>query len=322
MPRPASPERISEICENYNKMGLEFTCRKFGIKDKTVMDYVKIGEDNQPSGEDKVKSSLIKKISEKFTVEELQAIAKGHLSQKQYSIPKIDFSGDTYTFGYFTDSHMGSIYFKEHWFDAMVKEFEKSNVQSIMCSGDITDGMTGDQKRGQIYELTHIGYTAQKKYAIEQINKFSGTSFYTVDGNHDRWFIKGSGAIIAEDICASIKNGHFCGHDTADVELNNCKIRLWHGEDGSSYATSYRVQKIVESFQGGDKPNVLLCGHTHKQIQMLERNIHCFSGGCLCSQSGWMRSKRLAAHPGFWIITLTFCEGGIGKVTSSWHSFF
>jgi len=116
----------------------------------------------------------------------------------------------------------------------------------------------------------------------------------------------------------------YLGHDEGDITLSTAPvtIRLWHGEDGSSYAHSYRIQKIVESFTGGDKPHVLFCGHAHKHTYMFERHIHCIGAGSMQTQSKWMRGKRLASHTGFWIIKMVVNDKGVGSFAPQWFPFY
>lgn len=129
--------------------------------------------------------------------------------------------------------------------------------------------------------------------------------------------------MIVKDIDKQLDNFHFLGHDEGDIMLNdNTTIRLWHGEDGNSYALSYRVQKILESLQGGDKPSIMFCGHTHKYVKLFERNVHAISAGCIEDQTKWMRGKRLAANPGFGIYEITFNKTGITKLSETFYPFY
>ena len=162
----------------------------------------------------------------------------------------------------------------------------------------------------------------KKKYAIEQLSKCK-YPMYLIDGNHDRWFIKNSGAYIVQDICENLENCMFLGNDEGDLVVNNVIIKLWHGEDGNSYSLSYRIQKIIEAFVGGQKPQILLCGHVHKALYLpCERNIHAFGTGALSRQSKWMRSKRLANHAGFWIIEFTYNEKGVSDCSEKFYNFY
>jgi len=82
------------------------------------------------------------------------------------------------------------------------------------------------------------------------------------------------------------------------------------------------VQKIIEAFTGGEKPNVLLTAHTHKALYLFDRNIHAVSTGSIQRQSGFMRYKRLAAHTGFWIIGGKIRDGEIVQFTPTWYPFY
>jgi len=122
----------------------------------------------------------------------------------------------------------------------------------------------------------------------------------------------------------SYKTGaHYLGSDEGDISLKGkAIIKLWHGEDGSSYATSYRLQKLIESLTGGEKPNLLLAGHTHKMAYIFERHVHTFSGGALSTQSSWMRGKRLPNHTGFWIIDVWVGKRGITKCGGIFYPYY
>ena len=264
-----------------------------------------------------------KKIREKFTNKEIDQLAKGERVLPR-TIKEITFDGTKFVFAHITDTHMGSIFFKEQIWNAIIKEIERRNVDAVFHTGDITEGLSM-KRMDAVYDLTHIGYAQQKRYAVEMLNQIE-KPIYAVSGNHDRFYLKSAGAYIVEDIAQECKHLEYLGEDVADFILSNndrpIKIRLWHGEDGSSYATSYRVQKIAESFTGGDKPNVLLLGHTHKQLYMIERNIHCQSGGAVSTQSNWMRSKKMANHTGFWITEMEYNERGITRYTPTFYPFY
>ena len=264
-----------------------------------------------------------KSLREKFSEYEIKQLAKGErIAPRQTK--KIQFNGTRFRFAHITDTHMGSAFFKESIWDAIVEEINGQNLDAVFHTGDVTEGLS-TKRMDAVYDLTHIGYGQQKAYAVECLQRINAP-VYGISGNHDRFYLKSAGAFIVSDIANELDNFEYLGEDVADFVLSNngrpIKIRLWHGEDGSSYATSYRVQKIIESLTGGDKPNVLLVGHTHKQIYMFDRNIHCISGGAVTTQSNWMRSKRMANHTGFHIVGMEFNERGITKFTPTFYPFY
>lgn len=110
------------------------------------------------------------------------------------------------------------------------------------------------------------------------------------------------------------------GEWEADIKLApNVIMKLFHGNDGTAYADSYKLQKLIESFQGGKKPNIVLSGHYHKQVAIFRRNVFGFECGTLCGQTKFMRGKKLPAHMGFGIIELWVNKTGIARLR---HEFF
>jgi predicted phosphodiesterase len=261
-----------------------------------------------------VKANTLKQLESRYSREELEALAKGRSTPLVNSARKmVDFTGETLTIGYYTDTHIGSKYFSENWFRSMWDEFKRQKIDMAIHSGDVFEGMTA--RLGHVFECGQVGFQAQKEYGTKIYTKYAiKKPHYFIDGNHDRWFSKANGANIVADFCTEMKYTYL-GQDEGDIILDKygITIRAWHGEDGNSYATSYRIQKIVESFSGGEKPHVLLTGHTHKALYALIRNIHCISGGAMSRQSKWMRGKRIENHAGFWVIKI-----GLGKNDVKW----
>lgn len=233
---------------------------------------------------------------------------------------KVDFTGKRIKFAHITDTHIGSKYFDENWFDSAIKQMKKENIDFCFHTGDIVEGMSG--RAGHIYELSHLGYQAQKEEAVKQLSKIDFCPIFGIDGNHDRWFKKSAGCVIGLDLQNRLDNFTYLGADNGVVNIAGCEFMLWHGEDGSSYAHSYRLQKLVEAFQGGEKPNILLAGHTHKQCYIFERNVQVLSGGALSRQSGWMKSTRKPNHSGFWIAEAVINGGNVVNLTTTWYPFY
>jgi predicted phosphodiesterase/transposase len=318
-------ERAEDVISYLKKHGKEKTKKDFGFSDDTIERYLRAVKQNGWDDLDSSKTKSIAKILDQYTDAELRTIANGrggHVMQpRMCSVPEISFEGQRVRVGTLTDTHIGSVYFdKKRLFQAF-DEFRKEKVDFITHSGDVTEGMS--HRPGHIYELNQIGYNAQKKEAIDLFGQWTDTPIYAIDGNHDRWFIKSNGALMVSDIDDSLKNFHFIGHDEGSISLKNKAIlTLWHGEDGASYATSYRIQKIVEALSGGSKPSAMIFGHDHKYINMFERFIYCTGAGCIESQSKWMRGKRISAHTGFCINDYWVNKSGICKMSHTWYPFY
>jgi predicted phosphodiesterase len=315
-----SNDKLKELMAYYVMHGRQKTLDTYGIKDDSLRRY--LDEAKLRGLPEMDKSRVLGQIAEQYTDKELQAIAKGgRIVPGIAKVPLISFEGERIRIGGITDTHIGHERFDEGRLFQAFEEFKKEGVEFIVHCGDVTEGMSN--RAGHIYELNKLGYDNQKKYAIDLFSQWTDTDIYAIDGNHDRWFLKSNGAIVVKDIAESIDNFHWLGHDEGDISLKGlATLKLWHGEDGNSYALSYRLQKILESLSGGEKPHAMLCGHTHKHVYIFERNVHCTSIGSLQAQTKWMRGKRIAAHVGFFIADYWVNKSGICKVTQTWYPFY
>lgn len=265
---------------------------------------------------------LAEKIIETYSIAELETLAKGcRIMPGTNQIPKVSFEGTKVKFCAVGDLHIGSIYTHDEHIKQMFLECEKENIDFITIGGDITEGFSN--RDGHVYEQSHIGYNAQKAHAIKLLSCWTKTPMYLIAGNHDLWYVKSAGAHIVKDICKEIPNAEFLGDHQGIINLNDkTTLMMWHGEDSSSYALSYRLQKVVESLTGGTKPGIMLFHHTHKFCYIFERHIHCISAGSIQMQSSWMKNKRLAAHTGFCIIELTLNNTGVVDCQVTWKPFY
>lgn len=225
------------------------------------------------------------------------------------------FSGKHIRFGYYSDPHVGQKEFSEELWMKMISFYNREGISTVYCPGDNLEGMSG--RPGHIYELAQIGATAQMNYASQLFQVADKLHFFIIDGNHDQWYKEknSSGLVSGAELAHRNKNVTFLGEWEADVKLSNSVVmKLFHGNDGSAYATSYKIQKLIESLEGGKKPNIILSGHYHKQLALFTRNVFGFECGTLCGQTRWMRGKKLAAHMGFGIIELWVNPRGVERL--------
>jgi len=313
-----SDQKIKEVVGYYALVdSRKETCKAFQLTDETLGRYLR---EAKARGFYTVRGKALQEISKKFSDQELYAISKGgRLMPGKYEVPIIDFNGIYAKWGAITDTHFGSIYFNSKLLYKAYEEMEKQKVDFITHSGDVTEGMSN--RPGQIYELNKLGYDEQRQYAVKLLDRRPVEKLYMIDGNHDRWFQMSNGALIVPDI-AKETGAIFLGHDEGDLSIGGATIKLWHGLDGNSYAHSYRLQKLVESFTGGEKPNILLAGHVHKSIYIMDRHVHCYSVGAIQKQTKWMRGKKIPSHTGFWIIEAWFNDRGVATTRGQWYPFY
>lgn len=314
-------ERQKEVAEVAIDKGVDFAADMFGLSRETVRRYIR-GMRNAERPQDDVveKNVWLKKIAEQYSDKELRQIANGKLGQKEKKQHIHNFEGEELTIGVLSDTHIGSKYTDLDHIKEAYEVFAREGVDFVTHSGDVTEGLSN--RAGHVYECTEVGYDAQREKSIEVLSQWDLTPQYIISGNHDLWARMTAGANIVKDICRHVEGAVFLGDNEGDLQVRGATIRLWHGLDGSSYAHSYRLQKLVESFTGGDKPDVLLAGHVHKATYCFDRHVHCLSTGCIQKQSSWMRGKRLPAHTGFWVVRLTVHDKGVARFAPAFFPFY
>ena len=215
--------------------------------------------------------------------------------------------GDGWTVvGFITDNHLCNRHSRLDVLEAGYDFFEREGVTDVLNGGNWVDG----EARFNRHELIVApGMDPQLDYAIENYPQRSGIKTHYVSGDdHEGWWIHRECVNVGEYFQmraerAGRKDLHYLGHVEADVRLKCGKGsavgRLMHPGGGSAYALSYAPQKLVEAFQGGEKPAVLWIGHYHKFDWCYPREVHCISGGCTTDQSAFLRKNKIGVHVGF-----------------------
>lgn len=239
--------------------------------------------------------------------------------------------GDGWTvFGFITDKHLCSKHARLDVLAEAYKVFKAEGVTEVFDAGNWVDG----EARFNRQELLVFGLDDQLDYLIDQHPAVDGLTTYYVSGDdHEGWYAQRERINVGQHLQnkaekAGRQDLKFMGHVEADVELKarggSTVMRVMHPGGGSAYAFSYAPQKLVESFQGGEKPTVLLIGHYHKFDYCFPREVHVVSGGCVQDQSMFMRKNKIAAHVGFSLIKLRQdpARGHVTRLSVEWHPFY
>lgn len=296
-----SKNKILEIVSYYLSHSKAEVLEAYSLSEETFNRYLRNYKKDFGESVD-----ILAQLKERFTDQELKELVKGSRKENTIGKASYSFSGEEVTFLAITDTHFGSSYTNEKRLDAIFNEAEKRGCQFMCHVGDVTEGMPN--RPNAIYEMSQIGYKAQRDIAVKALKQWTKKSYY-IAGNHDEFYNDkiGAGLDIVEDICKELPDAKYLGLESGLITLepSGVTIRLWHGKDsGSSYALSYRPQRIINALTPQQKSSVLLLGHDHKQNYIHYRNIHTVSCGCIQSQSAWMASKGLQAMEGFHIIKM------------------
>lgn len=220
---------------------------------------------------------------------------------------------NTYTFGVASDQHLCSKYERLDVLNDLYDWFEQEGVDRVFNAGNWIDG---DDVKNQ-HDVAVWGFEPQVDYCVAHYPQRRGIATYAVWGeDHEGWYSRREALDVGRFVERRFRdNGRTDWHDLGFMEAGVSPVNansgavapplvVMHPGGGSSYAVSYRPQKIVESLQGGEKPSVLLIGHYHKISFNLFRSIWCLQCGCSQDQTPFMRKKGLDAHMGGLIVTL------------------
>jgi hypothetical protein len=227
-----------------------------------------------------------------------------------HSIELMSRPDNTFRFLASGDLHAASKYCRWDVREDLVRRAEAREAQAIFDTGNWIDGEASFNK----HDLEATGVEGQCKILAERHPKTHLPIYAVAGDDHEGWYAQREGINIGK-YAQMIMREH--GHDWTDlgymeahIRLINCNTGKWqtlavvHTGGGSSYAHSYRLQKIIESYDGGEKPGALLVGHLHKLLAGNDRNVWWVLTGCSQDQTPFMRKKSNSAHVGGAIVTL------------------
>lgn len=237
------------------------------------------------------------------------------------------FYGDEVRFGVVSDTHIGNLHSMEAELHEAFAVFKREGITRVYAPGNLIDGEK--TYKGQEYEISVMGADNVVANLARVWPKVPGiTTFHVASSTcHEGYYLKSAGLLIGKLIQQARPDMVYLGLDEADVVLHDGParpvLRIVHPGGGTSYAESYRPQKIVESYSGGEKPTVLVIGHYHKTGFYDIRDVATFQAGCLERQTPFMRKHSLAARLGFWIVELRFTEGGsLRRIRQEWFKYY
>lgn len=259
----------------------------------------------------------MKELGHTISVENNTAVSSSIIPKSDSRILDVaKMSTGFYKFGVLGDNHLGSKYSRLDVLNALYDIYEKEGIKDVYNTGNWVDG----EARFNKYEILAHGIDGQLDYFIENYPQRKGiTTHYITGDDHEGWWQAREGVDVGKYLLTRARAAgrtdlDYLGYMEADVLLKapNGKtiMRVVHPGGGSSYATSYSVQKIVESYQGGEKPHILLVGHYHKADYTFARGVHIIQSACTMTASPFMRKKKLQAHLGGWIIEFSVDDNG------------
>lgn len=216
---------------------------------------------------------------------------------------------ETIRFAIMGDTQIGSKYTQLTHLHNFYDLCEKQGITDVYHTGDITDGLK--MRPGHEYELYEHSADGQLDAVVRTYPKREGITTHFITGNHDASLYKHVGYDIGKAIAKDRPDMNYLGRDCAVVNITpNCTLEMRHPWDGTAYAISYKIQKMIEAMEADSKPNILAVGHYHKEETLFYRNIHAIQTACFQSQTPFTRGKGIYTVMGGFILTVRVDENG------------
>lgn len=240
--------------------------------------------------------------------------------------PLSEFSNSIHKIGALGDNHLGSNHERLDVLNALYDIYEEEGVKDVYNTGNWIEGVSRLNK----HDIKIHGWGDQIDYFVQEYPSRKGITTHFIAGDdHEGWVQRDTRLEIGRFAENEAKRQgrtdlHYLGYVEADVLLKAARgervMKVMHPGGGSAYATSYAAQKLVESFQGGEKPEILLIGHYHKFEYLYVRGVHVVQTACTVDQSIFMRKQKIAAHVGGTL--LTFNQAPDGSINRFGVQFF
>jgi hypothetical protein len=240
--------------------------------------------------------------------------------------------GDKLKFGFTSDNHLCNKNSREDVLNTLYDIFLDEGVAVVYNGGNWIDG----EFRWNKNEIFIYGATNQLRYCARNFPHRPGiVTKYVVGDDHEGWYAQRDGMDVGDYLQKHRKEDfgyddlEYLGYAEADIPLSlpeqECQsfMRILHAGGGTAYAMSYATQKIAESYQGGEKPSILMVGHYHKFDWSFPREIHAIQMMTTCDQTLFMRKMKIQAAVGGGIVEARRApDGTINRVKVEIITFF
>lgn len=253
------------------------------------------------------RSLNVQQLGELWSLEKLPATAEQLGRTFEYT-SRPDHS---FKFGVIADTHSGSKYERLDVVRALYDWFAAEQVDRVFHGGNMIEG----EARFNKYDIAIYGLENQVRYLGQEMPQVGLQTFFVHGDDHEGWYGQREavdiGGFIEDKLRAMGRTDWVnLGFMEGRVELVNASsgaradLLVTHPGGGSAYAQSYKPQKKVESFQGGEKPAVLLLGHYHKMGLYPVRNVWALHMGCCQDQTPFLRKQNIEVVVGGIVVTL------------------
>lgn len=227
------------------------------------------------------------------------------------NVHKALFDGEVYRFAALGDTHSSSKHERLEELHLAYDIIADEGVTDVYHQGDFTCGV--GIFPGQINEIKNFTYESQVEYLVANYPVRDGITTHGIGGNHDLEGEFGrAGANPALAFANQRPDIDYLGDYHASIEFEQgTRMYMLHPKGSMGYAMDYKARKLVEGFEGGRKPNVMLVGHFHRAGWIEPRSVHVLFTACF--ESGGSFGPRLGLPDpsvGFYIVEMRIADDG------------
>jgi hypothetical protein len=241
-----------------------------------------------------------------------------------------NYRSKTHKLGFISDNHLGSKHERIDVMNALYDLYAAEGIETVYNAGNWIEGEKG---KLNFHDIKVFGLDDQVDYFVNEYPQRKGiTTRFVAGDDHEGWYQQRERICIGEHAENRARKAgrtdlEYIGFVEADVEFKapggSRWMKVMHPGGGAAYALSYSAQRLVESFQGGEKPTILAYGHYHKFDYNYYREVYAFGTGCTVDQSIFMRKQKIQAHVGGIIMEFNQApDGAINRLKVEWIPFY
>lgn len=261
------------------------------------------------------------KAAEKAEKERIKAVKREFRNENSSpAVYTADYVGEDHLrIGIVSDTHFGSKWAQYTSLKRFYEICKAAGIKDIYHCGDIDDGAES-MHAGVMHEHHVIGGDAHVDNIVANYPHIDGITTHYISGNHDDSFGIAAGINIGKMIAERRPDMHYLGRNIAHVALTpSCILEMRHPKDGSAYALSYKLQKLVETYDWDDHPAIVCVGHYHKFVTLYHRGMLLMHPGCFEGLTDFMRGKLGYAAIGGVILDIALDKDGrMVAATPTW----
>ena len=210
----------------------------------------------------------------------------------------------------FSDTHYCSIYSQPSMVNTSAYIAYNEGIDEFWHMGDICDGDYSKIRPIHNSEVFVWGASGQLDYVADILPKYPGVHWYGITGSHDQTHFFNYGLNFGKELEKVRKDFTYLGQDRAFYKLGNSIVEFYHPGGGTSRILSTKPQNSQDQLPYGERIDLSLWGHYHKNYYMNYDGVHTILLPCNVDQSSYMMKNQLPNLMGNYFLTIYYDDNG------------